>query len=99
MPLQGPWSDPNTGASTGRAVTVVGEVQVDTRQRMGIAYVATYIGLAEYSAGKQPISGPDPRTIVMTGSAYLSIFDTPLRQRAQSYVAGLPEFSGAQLLP
>jgi hypothetical protein len=86
------WRDARTGLSLGNACWVVGEVQTDTERDGTRIKMAVYVGLAEYSAGRQPI---DEVEQIVTGSAYFQNFDTPNRSMAQGYVAGLPEFSGS----
>lgn len=95
MPLIKRWNDANTGASFGNACWVVGEVRLDTEQNATRIKMAVYIGLAEFSAGKSPI---DQIEQSVTGSAYFANFENPNLAMAQGYVAGLPQFSGAQVV-
>ena len=95
MGLTRRYSDPTTGASFGQAHWVVGEVQVDTARNGARITMATYVGVAEYSAGKQPIF---QNAYDVTGSAYFSAFEVPLYATAQQFVAAQPEFSGAQVV-
>lgn len=90
------WSDPRTGASIGNALWVIAQVQVDTERQGARIKMATYVGVAEYSAGKQPIDETERN---VTGSAYFVNFRDPNYAMAQGYVAGLPEFSGSTVVP
>lgn len=74
---------------------MVGEVRLDTEQNVARIRMATYIGLAEYSAGKTPIDQIEQN---VTGSAYFANFENPNLAMAQGFVAGLPQFSGAQVV-
>jgi len=89
------YQDPNTGASFGQALYVIGEVAIDTAGDRARITVATYIGVPQYSAGKAPI---DTFERVVSGSAYFLNFEGPLKQMAQDYAAGLPEFSGSTVV-
>ena len=95
MPLIKRYNDPNTGASIGNACWVIAEVQLDTERNAARIKMATYIGLLEYSAGRTPI---DQSESVVTGTAYFQNFENPNLSNAQSYVAGLPTFSGATVV-
>lgn len=92
MPLIRRFFDPNTGASFGTACWVVGEVQLDTERDGVRVNIATYVGLPEYSAGRQPIQQIQRD---LTGTPYMVNFDVPIRSMAQAYIASLPEFSGS----
>lgn len=97
MPLIKSYFDPNTGLSLGQACWVVSEIETDTRQKKATALTNVYVGLAEYSGGKQPLNGDTPMRYDISGSPYANV-ESNLRTRAQTYIAGLAEYSGSQIV-
>lgn len=97
MPIQKPYYDSNTGLSLGNALWVIGEVINDTRQHKATILQNVYVGLAEYSGGRQPLNAV-PIEYPVSGIPYLNGVENPLRQRAATYIQGLPEFSGGVIV-
>jgi hypothetical protein len=91
MPIQKAWVDPRTGATYPQAFFVLANTQFDTQSRRAGLNMAVYAGIAQYSAGKEPLVTQD---FEVTGSVYMVNFDANARSLSQAYVAGLPQFSG-----
>jgi len=96
MPIQKGWVDPRTGATYPQALFVVANTRVDTQAQQADLNMAIYVGASQYSAGRQPLQTQD---FTVTGTAYLLNFDASVRSLAQTYVAGLPQFSGGTVVP